>query len=178
MKKFTEILKNNLPRKKSDFAWWGALILVFILVQQWQTRNLLDSHQKAPEFKLQDIAGKSYSLSEFRGRPVLIYFFAPWCSVCKLTGSNLSYLRTLRDSQKLVILAIGVSYSAAEEVSSFALEHGIDHLKIPVLLGDSSLEDSYNIQSVPTFYFIDADGQVRRALTGYASTVGLFLRSF
>lgn len=177
MKKIVSVIKKYVSQKKKDLIWWGVLIMAVPVIQYWQTRDLLSKNQTAPVFTLQDLSGKERSLSEYRGKPVVIYFFAPWCTVCKVSSSNIGYLRKLRDSDKLAILTVGLSFSEAGEIKSFAESHGLNNEVLPVLLGDQATADNYKIEAFPTFYFIDAEGRVTSTATGYSTTAGLFFRS-
>ncbi|MDH4261935.1 MAG: TlpA family protein disulfide reductase [Spirochaetia bacterium] len=171
-------LKSFITRNKRDVIWWSLLILAIPIIQHWQTRNLLSTKQTAPDFTLYDIDGNKHSLTDYRGKPVLIYFFAPWCTVCKATSSNLTYLRKIRGFDKLAILSVGMSYNDQNEIISFAKDHGLSNDQVPVLLDDNISGENYKVNSFPTFYFIDAKGQINSNLTGYTTTAGLFLRSF
>ena len=58
----------------------GAIIIaVFLAVSSWQGKDLVSSQEPAPLFKLPTLSGDLVALEDFRGKRVLLYFFAPWC---------------------------------------------------------------------------------------------------
>jgi len=177
MNKLASNIKGYILRRRRDLLWWAGLIVAVVLIQHWQTRDLLAKTQTAPAFTLVDLEGKERSLEEFRGRAVVVYFFAPWCTICKATSSNIAYLRKLRGGEKLGVLTVALSYSNTDEVRGFAKDHGLTGSGVPVMLGDASVGDNYKIEAFPTVYFIDAKGEVRSSSMGYISTLGLWVRS-
>ncbi|MDH4198913.1 MAG: TlpA family protein disulfide reductase [Spirochaetia bacterium] len=149
-------------------------LVFFTVTQQWQTRNLLQKRVDAPELKLHSIDGKEYSIANFRGKQVVLYFFAPWCSVCKLTSGNIETLQKYSDPKKLQILIVGLAYDEPAEIAQFQKNHD---LTAPVLIGNEALANAYQISGFPVFYFIDEDGKIKSSSIGYTSTPGLFWRS-
>ena len=140
-----------------------ALVVGLVVgVSAYQTRHHL-GREPAPDFTLQDLAGSSVSLSQHRGKKVLIHFFATWCGVCR---AELPSLRGL--SQNLApnetLLAIVEDSDDVEAVRRFAHEH---ELSYPILLGTRETLRAYRVSSFPTNYYVNGDGSIR------ASTVGL-----
>ena len=166
------------PWWKSRAFSWGWQILAFLvllfLVNEWQSRGLLSRRSEAPAFELTAIDGGRYSLADARGKTVVLYFFAPWCSVCRVTSANVEALRQRRSERDVVIYAIGLGWRRRAEVEQFAREH---HLTMPVLLGNEQVLRDYHINVFPTIYVIDADGKVRDRVVGYTTEAGLLLRS-
>jgi thiol:disulfide interchange protein len=76
-----------------------VIAVVFAAVSAFQARNLLAAdRQPAPELRLVTLEGTRYALADLPARPVLIYFFAPWCRVCAASADNLTRLRGLREA--------------------------------------------------------------------------------
>ncbi|MGB1238366.1 MAG: redoxin domain-containing protein, partial [Pseudomonadales bacterium] len=101
----------------------------------WQQRDLLSDNEAAPQFELAELyTGKSTALVT-PGKPTLLYFFAPWCTVCKLSIGNLAFV-----TEDIQVAAIALDYRSIEEVADF-----IDgkELSVPVLLGTSALSKAY-----------------------------------
>lgn len=167
--------KASRRRKWLGVAAQVALLLAALwAVSAWQTRRLLPSSSPAPHFELRTLEGGTMSVVDLRGRPAVLYFFAPWCSVCRLASQNVASLRRARGERDLAVVAVGLDWAREEEVARFAEEHG---LEVPVLLGDDSVLRAYRIGAFPTFYFLDRDGQIRGRTVGYTTLPGLFLRS-
>lgn len=146
--------------------WWG--------VGKWQTRDLLpnDGKIKAPSFSLMGIDGNNYTFKGDSGKRTLFYFFAPWCSACQFTSSNVEEMREIH-GEKLDVYAIALAYESKKSVEDFAKEKG---LKIPVLLGNDDIHLSYKISAFPTFYFLNEDGYIINSTVGYTTRLGLEVR--
>lgn len=116
----------------------------------------------APDFALTDIDGKPQKLSDYRGKDVILVFWATWCGPCKLEVPHLKELRDGYSKDKLAILAI--SNEAGELVKGFVAEQGINYT---VLLSPGDLPAPYSeVQFVPSSFFIDPEGNVKLAIRG------------
>jgi peroxiredoxin len=133
----------------------------------------------APDFQLESLDGPAISLSDLRGRPVLLNFWATWCGPCRL---EIPFLKEVsRDeswrAQGLVILAVNLGEPAAD-VREFVEFYG---LTFPVLLdSQGQIGMLYNAASIPTTYFVDKDGIIRNIKRGaftQRSDIDRFLKS-
>ncbi len=163
--------------------WWATLLVeialiigIFYGITLWQTRHLLpaDGSTPAPLFTLQSLDGKTYHLADSRGSQTLLYFFAPWCSICHLSIGNLETLSQTNNSEKLTIFIIALSWKTVTEIQDFIKEH---KLTIPVLLGTPELTALYHIKGFPTYYVLNSQGNVIARDMGYSSELGLRWRT-
>lgn len=130
----------------------------------------------APDFQLNNLNGQPVSLSDFRGKPVLVNFWASWCPPCR---SEMPFIQDISVDKNwaeegLVVLAIDIGESAST-VRAFVKDEG---LTFPVLLDttwDVSFE--YYILSIPTTYFIDREGIIQDLKIGPFSSVTEIERS-
>ena len=123
----------------------------------WQIGNL------APDFSLVNPEGKSVSLSDFRGKPVLINFWATWCPSCQLEMPFLQQVYNDRSGTDLVFLAIDTGESPAK-VKEFFASKG---LSLPVLFDfTGSASDKYGVSAIPTTFFIDGSGVIKQKTVG------------
>lgn len=112
----------------------------------------------APNFQFQNPEGQATSLSDLRGKPVLVNFWATWCSPCRMEMPYLQQIYEEWQERGLVVLAINIGESA-DKVTNFVESYSIS---FPVLLDtnqDAAL--CYNIQYIPTTFFIDRDGIIQ-----------------
>ena len=161
------------PYYRFGFIQLPFYLLLLYGVHSWQTRNLIPEEETAPSFTLTDLKGNTFSLEQFKGKPVMLYFFAPWCSVCNLTSKSVNSLYHADDTEKPVILAVGLSHNNVRELQAFAEKHELD---IPVLIGDAHVAQKYRITGFPTFYFIDSKGEITSRTIGFTTETGMNLR--
>jgi thiol-disulfide isomerase/thioredoxin len=125
--------------------------------------------KEAPDFTLTDINGKQHKLSDYRGRNVILKFWATWCPPCKMTVPHLIELRKTVGEDKLAIMALSYvsSYppNTAEMIKDFATSKKLNY---PVFAigseGAWTLYDSVN--SLPTVFFIDTEGRIKLVTSG------------
>ena len=115
---------------------------------------------EAPDFTFLDIEGKEISLSDFRGKPVVLNFWASWCPPCKSEMPEFDKVFTeLGNEVKFVMLALTDGQrETIESASSYAEGQGFS---FPVYF-DAFQEGAYSfgINSIPTTFFIDKDGNI------------------
>jgi peroxiredoxin len=110
----------------------------------------------APDFTLQDLEGRPTSLSDWRGHPVLINFWATWCGPCELEMPAIQKAYEAHQGEGLVVLAVAVDDSA-ENVRRFTEKHG---LGFQPLLDDGEVSAAFQVFGLPTSYFIDPNGGI------------------
>jgi peroxiredoxin len=112
---------------------------------------------QAPELALQDLAGETVRLSDYRGQPVLINFWAVWCTFCRIELPEMQSVYDAYRDRGFVILAVDVQ-DAAPEVQEYTDQLG---LTFPVLLdGKAEVTRSYRVRGLPTSYFLDQNGVI------------------
>jgi thiol-disulfide isomerase/thioredoxin len=114
--------------------------------------------QVAPDFELQSLDGTNMKLSSYRGKAVLLNFWATWCGPCKIEMPWFIELQKQYGPQGLQIVGVAMDDSSNEEISKFVKEMGVDY---PILLGKESVGEQYGgVGVLPTTYFIDRDGKI------------------
>ena len=117
----------------------------------------------APQVELSSLDGQRLKLSSFRGRVVLLNFWATWCAPCRTEIPELNGLQ--RDLEASGLTVVGVSWDdSADGVREFQKELPQDYT---VLLGGEGVQDEFaGIRSLPTTYIIDREGNVRQRIIG------------
>lgn len=117
----------------------------------------------APDFTVEDIEGKTHKLSDYRGRDVMVVFWATWCPACNLEIPHLIELRKTLAEDKLAVLAI--SNEQPERLKNFAESKGINYA-VASLEGKSLPEPFASVNLIPTTFFIGPDGKIKFAAVG------------
>ena len=120
------------------------------------------------DFTLKDMHGQDVNLASFRGRPIILNFWATWCGPCKAEIPALIELADRYKAQQLTVLGVSVDDSP-EDLRQFAAEYKMNY---PVLvgLGHDSFQEQYDaVVMVPVTWFIKPDGTVLKKHQGPAS---------
>lgn len=113
----------------------------------------------APDFTLKTIDGKTLRLSDFRGKAVVVNFWATWCQPCKIEMPWFVELQKQYGPSGLQILGISADEdTTVDELTKFSKDLGVNY---PVLLGREDVEHAYGgIQFLPVTIYVDRDGNV------------------
>lgn len=124
----------------------------------------LKNGAKAPDFELKTLTGETVKLSDFRGKKVLLNFWATWCGPCKEEVPHLEKF-SKEAGDDVVILAVNIDPQL--DVKGFAKQYGIT---FPVLLDeDDHVNTTYKIVAIPTTYFINSKGIIESKFPGAMS---------
>lgn len=115
-------------------------------------------------FTLKDLSGKEVSLDQFKGKVVLLEFWATWCPPCRLAVPELIKLDERFKGRDFALLAVSLDESK-KAVKDFVEEEGIHYT---VLMDDGKASEAYGVFSIPTSFIIDRDGTVLSKHSGYA----------
>jgi cytochrome c biogenesis protein CcmG/thiol:disulfide interchange protein DsbE len=117
----------------------------------------------APAFTLTDLSGKSVSLADFRGKVVILDFWATWCPPCKKEIPDFVDLQKQYGAQGVQI--VGIALDEPYKVSTFAQQIGINY---PILLGNAAITAKYGgIDGIPTTFVIDKNGKIVNRFEGF-----------
>ena len=147
-----------------------AFIAIILGVQVWQTR---DVPLAAPPLEGLLADGRKASLAEFLrqsgGRPVLVYVWSAWCSVCKLEEGTIESL-----GRDWPVLTVAMQSGDIDEVARHMQVRG---LKNPALVDSDGVQSwRYGVRGVPAFFVVDNRGVIRFAGAGYTTGWGLRAR--
>jgi peroxiredoxin len=145
-------------------ALWGG---VFLLVLGLSTGGWAkEKGDMAPDFSLVDIAGKTLSLSQLKGKVVVLNFFTIWCQPCRHEMPDLNAI--YKENKDKGLEMVGICLNADPN----QLKVLVQQLKLeyPVLLGTDKVSKDYGeIVGVPTTFIIDKQGKIAEKIIGARS---------
>jgi thiol-disulfide isomerase/thioredoxin len=152
-------------------AKYMAYLVIFIVALQlgqlWLQRDVVIG--QAPALQSVDISGKHVSLTDYTGEPLLLYFWASWCPVCRFEHGAITSL-----AEDYNVLSIALQSGAGSEVYAHMQEYEADYRVIND--PDGIIGSRYGIRGVPTMFLLDAQGNIHSTLSGYTSGLSLRLR--
>jgi peroxiredoxin len=117
----------------------------------------------APDFRLENLDGSEVRLSDYRGQPIVLNFWATWCAPCRKEIPQFvdAYKRFRGDG----LMVIGVNLQEGKSIArGYVEDYG---MQFPVAIDiDGEVGDAYRLLGLPVTYFIDRDGVVRGVFTG------------
>src|SRR5690348_552012 len=118
----------------------------------------------APNFTLQALDGKNVSLADFRGKAVLVNFWATWCGPCKIETPWLVELQNQYGSAGLQVVGVAMDDSGKDEIEKFAKDMGVNY---PVLVGKEAVGDAYGgIPALPESFCGRRKGKIVDRIIG------------
>jgi cytochrome c biogenesis protein CcdA/peroxiredoxin len=131
----------------------------------------LEIGNRAPDFTLQTLDGRTVSLADLRGKAVILNFWATWCGPCRNEMPNIEQVYQLEKERGLVVLAVDF-LEPADSVQAF-----VDELNLTLPIGldlDGTVNDLYRIPAYPTSYFIDGNGIIIKYKEGEIDAQWIF----
>jgi peroxiredoxin len=135
--------------------------------KSWDPTLMSWFNREAPDFTMADINGKTHKLSDYRGKNVILIFWATWCGPCVMEVPHLIALRNVLGEDKLAILAITqiTSNNTSEMVKQFVKEQKVNYTVVPADV--STMPSPFNnINFLPSSFFIDPNGKIKLAAVG------------
>ena len=124
-----------------------------------------ESAPLAPSFTVRALDGRSVRLSDYKGKAVVLDFWATWCAPCRASLPHLNEVQGRFSKQGLVVLGLSVDDAEPQTVRRFADKLG---LKFRMAMADERVLDLYGpIRTIPTTFFINRRGEVTRRVVGY-----------
>ena len=151
----------------NNLLWLLAFLLVFFGVRAWQQQAMPKG--LAPPIVGHTVEGKTVSLSDYRGKPVLLYFWASWCRICEIEQDS---IRSLAADYPL--LSVALRSGNALQLGQYMDDKDFHITTIVDEFGEIAAR--YGVRGTPTAFFIDTDGRIRSVEVGYTSGIGMRVR--
>jgi peroxiredoxin len=166
---------------QTRWFWSGLILLVLISGSAWivYSRSLVSQAASvssanlepapikghpAPDFALKTLDGKTIRLSDYKGKPVLLNFWATWCGPCRAEFPDFQRAWTDNANQLVIIGINNTTTDDKAQIPAFLDEFGVT---FPIVLDESGdTAKAYNILGLPTSIFVDRNGLVNELFTG------------
>ena len=141
-------------------------VLIMAVLIGCTDRNVRSTGTAAPDFTLQDLNGKNVRLSDYKGKVVLLDFWATWCPPCRASIPGLEKIHKAYKDKGLVILAVSFDQGGWDSVKSFITDYGITYI---VLKGTDDVSEKYQVRTIPMLLVLDKEGQIKKRYLGFGS---------
>ncbi len=164
-------MKEKLISKLKRYSIETLKLLVIIIVMANVVSYIKrpdHTVSRLPDINVTLIDGSSFSTSSFKGKPLMIHFWATWCPTCKTEAGNIDWI-----ANHFPVLSIAVKSGTDAELTAYMKEHD---LSFKVLNDQMGLSEKFSISAYPTTFIYDSEGDLAFTEVGYTSAVGLYLR--
>lgn len=118
---------------------------------------------RAPKFTLKSVDGKVVKLEDFRGKVVLLDFWATWCGPCRMSTSLIKKIDAKMKGKDFAVLSIAVDEDHGE-VLPYLEDEEVEYI---TLYADDAVQMNYRIRAIPTFFFLDKKGNIAKKYEGF-----------
>ena len=118
----------------------------------------------APTWKLKDLNGKEVSSDQFKGKVLIVDFWATWCGPCLSEIPGYIELEKKYGAKGLAIVGVSLDRQSPKYVQKFARDHGMNYT---IVMGDEDVVAAFgNFDAIPTTFLIDREGRIAHQKTG------------
>jgi thiol-disulfide isomerase/thioredoxin len=144
-----------------------VILAIYLAVKAFMQRDLVNGPVPSLEGTL--LGGQSFTLQSYQGKPVLLHFWATWCSICKMEGSSIASI-----SEDYQVITVAMNSGTDMEISAYLEEQG---LSFPVVVDENgAMAEHFGVRGVPTSFIIDPKGDIQFTEVGFTTELGLRLR--
>lgn len=150
---------NNLLHRSRlievSHLFFAALVLAIAIFST--ALQAAESKPLVADFSLKDSRGQIHALADYKGKPLIIHFWATWCPYCKKLQPGLEKIRLDNQASDLQVLAISFNEDEGAKPAETLLARGIH---IPTLIDGDSVAAAYGVKGTPTTFYINRLGEV------------------
>jgi thiol-disulfide isomerase/thioredoxin len=145
----------------------GCIAIGLICLQPaWALAQVtLVARTPAPNWELTDLNGKLVKFSDFRGKVIILDFWATWCGPCRVEIPHFVELQKQYEDKGLAVIGVSLDEQGPETVKKFVKQIGVNY---PIVIGNHKIVEAYGgIDAIPTTFVIDRQGHIVSRHLGY-----------
>ncbi len=151
--------------------WTSALALAIVLALAVPAQAKEPENVPAPDFTVKDLQGKALSLADYKGKVLVLNFWATWCGPCRAEIPDFIEAYKENKSRGLEILGLSVDRLSSEKLLAFVEKAGINY---PVALADKTIVEAYEPgEYIPATIVVDGKGVIRFRQVGQLDKAAL-----
>jgi thiol-disulfide isomerase/thioredoxin len=163
-----------MKKNKRVPIFWITIFFFFVGVGLgWGAES--ENLKSAPDLKLTDINGNTFKLSDYKGKVVILNFWAVWCPPCKIEIPHLVSLCDKYKNKGLVILGIAISSGSEKNIKEKVKEWGINYPVINEEKNPSVRRNFLELRAIPNSYLINQEGKFFKNYVGFSETTPIEL---
>ncbi|WP_372869216.1 redoxin domain-containing protein [Planomicrobium okeanokoites] len=156
------IVKKNVEERQATDRLNAGSVVEFL-----PTEEGLAEGETAPDFELTTLEGEAVRLSDYKGKKVILNFWATWCPPCRAEMPDMqAYYEKQADEENVEILAVNLTTAdkGMDKINAFVDEF---NLTFPIPMDtQGDIGELYQAASIPTSYMIDTEGKVQQKIVG------------
>ena len=145
----------------------GLCIAAFFILAQC-AKEKAPSTGLAPDFTLQTLDGQEITLSQLKGKVVLLDFWATWCAPCRESIPHMIQLYKNYRENGLQLIGMDVDKGDIETVRKFVKSMDIPY---PIVVAPDDVARNYRVNGIPTAILIDKGGNIRERIAGFSDSI-------
>lgn len=151
-----------------NVLWFIAILAIYFVARSFMQGEVAKG--QAPAIDTQSITGQPIQLSDYKGRPVMVHFWATWCPVCEYERDGIEAV-----AKKYAVINIATQSGSNAELLAYARQHGMN---ADIIVNDANgeLMKRFGAKATPTSFIVDANGDIQFVEVGYSTSMGLKAR--
>ncbi len=146
--------------------FFAVSALVMAILFACTNKSAQSNGAVASDFTLQDMSGKNVKLSDYKGKVVLLDFWATWCPPCRASIPSIEKIHKAYKDRGLVVLAVSLDEGDWDSVKSFITE---SHITYTVLKGTENVAADYMVRTIPMLLILDKEGHISKRYLGFGN---------
>lgn len=141
-----------------------ALYLIIVALAGWTSLGALVQNQPAPAFSLKDLNGKALTLADYKGKILILNFWATWCPPCRVEIPDFVEFYDQNKVNGLEIIGLSVDKLTPDQLKSFVTKNKMTYTV--AFAPEKTIKDYGPIDAIPTTFVIDKKGVIRHSQVG------------